>query len=200
MTFSLKLVVEWRRLPHFPAKMTMALASALFSIEKISYSQLSSSSDLKLSIKRKTQLSPFCLLYVSNLSFGFQGGRLVFWTGCFNLPETDSYAKTQLKNNLFGWTGWLKDFGMTLKCFVCVCVCGYVISCCLFSLSLRENGRNNSQHCWPNNIGSCSVPLHVPYRLTGFKLNATTRNNMQQGVQTDATCNIQQCWVLLANN
>ena len=28
----------------------------------------------------------------------------------------------------------------------------------------------------------------------------TLRNNMQQGVQTDATCNIQQCWKLLANN
>ena len=27
----------------------------------------------------------------------------------------------------------------------------------------------------------------------------TTHNNMQQGVQTDATCNIQQCWELLAN-
>ena len=33
-----------------------------------------------------------------------------------------------------------------------------------------------------------------------FKLCATTRNNIQQGVQTDATCNIQQCWELLANN
>ena len=28
----------------------------------------------------------------------------------------------------------------------------------------------------------------------------TTRNNMQQGVQTDATCKIQQCWEFLANN
>ena len=28
----------------------------------------------------------------------------------------------------------------------------------------------------------------------------TTSNNMKQGVQTDATCNIQQCWKLLANN
>ena len=28
----------------------------------------------------------------------------------------------------------------------------------------------------------------------------TLRNNMQQGVQTDTTCNIQQCWELLANN
>ena len=33
-----------------------------------------------------------------------------------------------------------------------------------------------------------------------FKLCATTHNNMQQGVQTDATRNIQQCWELLANN
>ena len=30
--------------------------------------------------------------------------------------------------------------------------------------------------------------------------HATTSNNTQQGVQTDATCNIQQCWELLANN
>ena len=28
----------------------------------------------------------------------------------------------------------------------------------------------------------------------------TFRNNMQKGVQTDATCNIQQCWGFLANN
>ena len=30
--------------------------------------------------------------------------------------------------------------------------------------------------------------------------HATKSNNMQQGAQTDATCNIQQCWELLANN
>ena len=79
---------------------------------------------------------------------------------------------------------------------------------------LRANGRNSSQHCWRS------------YTLTGFKLNwATTRslrsrrleavggtrerararetrelNNMQQGVQTDAKCIIQQCWALVANN
>ena len=28
----------------------------------------------------------------------------------------------------------------------------------------------------------------------------TLRNNMQQVVETDATCNIQQCWELLVNN
>ena len=32
-------------------------------------------------------------------------------------------------------------------------------------------------------------------RLTGFKLCTTTRNSMQQGVQTDATCNIQHCYI-----
>ena len=30
--------------------------------------------------------------------------------------------------------------------------------------------------------------------------HTTTYNNMQQGVKTDATSNIQQCWELLANN
>ena len=30
--------------------------------------------------------------------------------------------------------------------------------------------------------------------------HTTTSNNMQHGVQTDATCNIQQCWELLPNN
>ena len=37
----------------------------------------------------------------------------------------------------------------------------------------------------------------VAKRLTGFKLNFSqqhpTTHNKQQGVQTDATCNIQQC-------
>ena len=36
-TFSLKLVVEWRRLSRFPAKMTLVHARALLSIEKISH-------------------------------------------------------------------------------------------------------------------------------------------------------------------
>ena len=44
------------------------------------------------------------------------------------------------------------------------------------------------------------VRLHRAASLTGFKLCATESNNLQQGVQTDATCNIQQCWELLANN
>ena len=56
----------------------------------------------------------------------------------------------------------------------------------------------------PRNIGgSCFVRLDVALSLTGFKLCATTptiRNNKQQGVQTDATCNIQQWWELFSYN
>ena len=57
------------------------------------------------------------------------------------------------------------------------------------------------QHCWktiPNIVGSCCIPLYVAKSLTGFKLCAST--NMQQGVQTDATCNIQLSWEFLAND
>ena len=33
-----------------------------------------------------------------------------------------------------------------------------------------------------------------------FQACATTSNHMQQDVHEDATCNIRQCWELLANN
>ena len=42
----------------------------------------------------------------------------------------------------------------------------------------------------PNFVG-------IAKSLTSFKLCATSPNNMQQGVQTEATYNIQQCWVRL---
>ena len=43
-------------------------------------------------------------------------------------------------------------------------------------------------------LGSYCLRLH---KIDRFQ---TLRNNMQQGMQKDATCNIQQCWELLANN
>ena len=50
----------------------------------------------------------------------------------------------------------------------------------------------------------CCIRLNKAKSLTGFKLCLTTAqqhtSNMQQGVQTDTTCNFQQCWDLLANN
>ena len=68
---------------------------------------------------------------------------------------------------------------------------------------LEEELCKRIQHCCATlrrsrnkrNVGSCRLKS-----LTGLKLCATTGNNMQQGVQTDATCNIQQCWELLVNN
>ena len=52
------------------------------------------------------------------------------------------------------------------------------------------------QRSWnKRNVGSCWMKS-----LTGFKLCATTSNNMQQGGQTAARYNIQQFWELLANN
>ena len=65
-------------------------------------------------------------------------------------------------------------------------VCKRIQHCCA---TLRRSRYNR-------NGGSCWL-----YSLTGFKLCATTpTNNMQQGVQTDATFIIQQCWELLANS
>ena len=64
-------------------------------------------------------------------------------------------------------------------------LCKRIQYCC--TTLRRSRNKRNVGSCWLKN-------------LTGFKLCATTSNNMQQGVQTDVTCNIQQCWELLANN
>ena len=45
----------------------------------------------------------------------------------------------------------------------------------------------------PNSLGSLGRRVTL---LSG----TTFPNNMQQGVQTDGTCNIQQGWKMLANN
>ena len=80
-----------------------------------------------------------------------------------------------------------------------------------------RNSRPWPQQCWKSCAnGSNIVVLRFSDRGTkemlgvvGWKVwpvsnvaqqHATTSNNMQQGVQTDATCNIQQCWELFANN
>ena len=52
----------------------------------------------------------------------------------------------------------------------------------------------------PNNVASVCTGLKV-WPVSNFaQQHATTSNNMQQGVQADATCNIPQCWKLLVNN
>ena len=69
--------------------------------------------------------------------------------------------------------------------------------------------------CGPNNVGravqtdptllrhaSAITEQRKCWELLAEKFDwfQTLRNNMQQGVQTDARCNIRQFWELLANN
>ena len=59
---------------------------------------------------------------------------------------------------------------------------------------------NNVLELLANNIASICTGLKV-WPVSNFaQQHATTFNNMQQGVQTDAICNIQQCWELLVYN
>ena len=61
------------------------------------------------------------------------------------------------------------------------------------------------QHCYTS-FGFSQDNRNVGWlkSYTGFKNFTqqlpTTRNNMPKGVQTEATCNIQKCWELFANN
>ena len=68
-------------------------------------------------------------------------------------------------------------------------------------LKSSANGRNAVGHATtPNITGSCCVRLHVAKSLAlFFKFFATIPNNTQkqQGVQTNATCYIQQCCELV---
>ena len=80
-----------------------------------------------------------------------------------------------------------------------------------------RNERARPQQCWKScangsNIVALRFGDHGTKEMLGVvgwkvwpvsnfaQQHATTSNNMQQGVQTDATCNIQQCWKLLVNN
>ena len=80
-----------------------------------------------------------------------------------------------------------------------------------------RNERARPQQCWKScakgyNIVALRFSDHGTKEMLGFvgrkvwlvsnfaQQHAITSNNMQQGAQTDATCEIQQCWKLLANN
>ena len=81
------------------------------------------------------------------------------------------------------------------------------------------NAPKRSQQCWNScangsniaalrfgdhgtqrNVGSCWLERFTVFKLCARTPGPTTRKNTQQGVQTDATCNIQQCWEFLADN
>ena len=81
---------------------------------------------------------------------------------------------------------------------------GKVICIKLDVFKLCANGHNNSQHCWPNNVESCCVHLHMAKSLTSFKLCATTPNNiatkcnrMCQRTQHVTFNNVGSCWLTM---
>ena len=98
------------------------------------------------------------------------------------------------------------NFGEVRSHFFCTVLWWWKYAVQKFIVRIRDlkslaNGRNNSQLCWSNSVESWCASLHVAKSLTSFKLGASSPiNTQQQGVQTDATSNIQQCWELLATN
>ena len=68
------------------------------------------------------------------MQFNWSGFKILEREGLFNLSD----ALTE------------KRIFFASSCFMC--------SLCL---KLRANGRNNSQHCWPENFGSCLIVLVV---------------------------------------
>ena len=70
-------------------------------------------------------------------------------------------------------------------------------------IKLCANG-HNSQHCWPNDVESCCVHLHIAESLSSFKLCATTPNNittkcnrMCQRTQHVTFNNVGSCWLTM---
>ena len=61
---------------------------------------------------------------------------------------------------------------------------------------LRPFVRTSPNIVSPTMLGVAASLLAVVYKR--MRQLPEARNSMQQGVQTDATCNIQQCWELLA--
>ena len=66
--------------------------------------------------------------------------------------------------------------------------------CFAVSKETMCNARVWPQQCWE----SCAILLRYASSITELKKYWELRNNMQQGMQTDATCNNQQCCVRLS--
>ena len=70
----------------------------------------------------------------------------------------------------------------------------------VLSLKLSANGRNNSQHCWVKNAGSCWqwCANRCNNSQQCWNLHATTCNRLCKRMQHITS--MQQCWELLVNN
>ena len=69
-------------------------------------------------------------------------------------------------------------------------LCKRIQHCCATLRRSRNRG----------NAGSCWLKTFTVFKLCARTPGPTIRKNTQQGVQTDATCNIQQCWEFVAHN
>ena len=67
---------------------------------------------------------------------------------------------------------------------------GFSISSDLKDVEKLASDTVNPRLTTSNIVGSCCVRLHLAKSLTGFKLCATTRNNVQEDAQTDATTTV----------
>ena len=89
---------------------------------------------------------------------------------------------------------------LSLYCFFSVKITPNFNLYCVVPICQKvgEKGLNNSQHCRNSNVACCCVCVSLVCKQ--IQQLPTTRTKMQQGVQTDAICNIQQFWELLGNN
>ena len=90
-----------------------------------------------------------------------------------------------------------------------LCPFAHPVACCCTSLRVFESccakfetGQTfnyvQTEATTPNIVACCCVRVAVVSKR--MQKLPPACYNMQQGVQTDGTCNIQQCWDLLANN
>ena len=99
------------------------------------------------------------------------------------------------------------------QCWDLQCIVGRILPISLCKpCVMRVRGPNNVRRAVQTDLtllryASAIMEQKKCWELLGVWLvsnfaqqHATTSNNMQQGVQTEATCNIQQYWDLLANN
>ena len=124
--------------------------------------------------------------------------RQIIDTVCETLTNHDIFVITE-SNNCFFHSITEFFFKEYLR-FICI-FATLVMDSGFKTLKLRAKERNNSQHCWPNNVGSCCVRWHKGKSLNGFTLlrnksqqHATTCNRVCKRTQP-TTCNIHQCCV-----
>ena len=85
----------------------------------------------------------------------------------------DIFFKTAVLRKLFDIRFSFKHCNFSPVCLLVKMASKTVTRSICLTLRLRANGRNNSQHCCANNVGSCWVRVG-----SGVQTDATTPNNV----------------------